>query len=43
MSTQLQRNLTALSGILGTVALVAYYAAPFTFMHCPLPTHPLRK
>ena len=35
MSTQLQRNLTALAGILGTVALVAYYAAPFTFM--PLP------
>ena len=35
MSTQLQRNLTALAGILGTVALVAYYAAPVTFM--PLP------
>ncbi len=33
--TRISRVLAALCGILGTAALVAYYAAPFTFM--PLP------
>ncbi|HEX6819912.1 MAG TPA: hypothetical protein VF120_16165 [Ktedonobacterales bacterium] len=35
MSTRLSYVLTALCGLLGTAALVAYYAAPYTFL--PLP------
>jgi len=40
MPTRLPRILAAACGILGTAALVAYYAAPWTFLPLPAPDAP---